>query len=151
VNRSFLSSPAWLRNGVPVLIATAACTFAAGCGGSDDKSSAPVHTVTQTPRHCSGSKVAAERQAQRRKLSRDLVALRRAAATVKGHTENGNAKLDVALDRFSLDVANETLSAHERSDYINRGAAIVAPKCFLCFQTLEAQRPIASGAKLPCD
>jgi hypothetical protein len=149
VNRSFLSSPAWLRNALAVLLAAAACTFVAACGG--DNSSAPTHTVTQTPRHCSGSRVAAERRAQRRTLSRDLVALRRAAATVKGHTENGNAKLDVALDRFSLDVADETLSAHERSDYINRGAAIVAPKCFLCFQTLEAQRPIASGAKLPCD
>ncbi|MFL5945014.1 MAG: hypothetical protein ACJ74D_02750 [Gaiellaceae bacterium] len=150
MNRSSLSSPAWLRKALAVLLAAAACTFVTGCGGGD-KSSAPAHTVTQTPRHCGGSKVAAERRAQRRKLSRDLVALRRAAATVKGHTENGNAKLDVALDRFSLDVADETLSAHERSDYINRGAAIVAPKCFLCFQTLEAQRPIASGAKLPCD
>lgn len=150
MNRSFPSSPAWLRNGIGTLIAAAACAFAAGCGGGDDTSSA-AHTVTQTPRHCSGSKVAAERERQRRRLDRDLVALRRAAATVKGHTENGNAKLDVALDRFSLDVADETLSAHERSDYINRGAAIVAPKCFLCFQTLEAQRPIASGAKLSCD
>ena len=88
---------------------------------------------------------------QRRKLNTDLVLLRRAAKTVKGHTENGNAQLDAALDRFSLDVANETLSAHERSDYINKGAAIVAPKCFLCFQTLESNRPTGAAAKLPCD
>ena len=29
--------------------------------------------------------------------------------------------------------------------------AIVSPKCYLCFQALEANRPIAAGAKLPCD
>jgi hypothetical protein len=107
--------------------------------------------VKETPRQCSGSKVAARRQAQRRRLNSDLALLRRAAATVRTHTQNGNATLDAALDRFSLDVGNETLSAHERSDYINHAAAIVAPKCFICFQTLESNRPIASGAKLPCD
>ena len=57
---------------------------------------------------------------------------------MKGHTQNGNARLDAALDRFSLDVAEESISVHERSDYINRAAAIVAPKCYLCFQALES-------------
>ena len=121
----------------------------AGCGGS--RSPTTIRTVRETPRSCSGSKVAARRQAQRRRLDGDLARLRRAAATVKSHTQNGNATLDAALDRFSLDVGNESLSAHERSDYINHAAAIVAPKCFICFQTLESNRPIASGAKLPCD
>jgi hypothetical protein len=134
-----------------IITAVAACVFAAGCGGGA-KSSAPTIRNTDTvTRNCSGSKVAAQRAAQRRRLNSDLVLLRRAAKTVKGHTENGNARLDAALDRFSLDVAKETLSAHERSDYINRAAAIVAPKCYLCFQTLESNRPIAAGAKLPCD
>ena len=107
--------------------------------------------MKETPRQCSGSKVAARRQAQRRRLNADLARLRRAAATVKRHTQNGNATLDAALDRFSLDVGNETLSAHERSDYINHAAAIVAPKCFICFQTLESNRPTGAAAKLPCD
>jgi len=48
-------------------------------------------------------------------------------------------------------VGKESISVHERSDYINRAAAIVAPKCYLCFQALESNRPIAAGAKLPCD
>jgi hypothetical protein len=134
-----------------VLIAAAACMLA-GCGGGDTNSSTPATGGTpDVKRNCTGSKDAAKRAQQRRRLDADLVLLRRAAKTVKGHTENGNARLDAALDRFSLDVADETLSAHERSDYINKGAAIVAPKCFLCFQTLESNRPIASGAKLPCD
>jgi hypothetical protein len=118
------------------------------CGGS----SAPqVRPIKETKRNCTGSKIAAKRAAQRHVLDVDLRRLRAAAATVRGHTQNGNARLDAALDRFALDVANETLSAHERSDYINRAAAIVAPKCYLCFQALESNRPVASGAKLPCD
>ena len=40
---------------------------------------------------------------------------------------------------------------HERSAYINRAAAIVAPKCYLCFQALESNRPTGAAAKLPCD
>jgi hypothetical protein len=118
------------------------------CGGS----SAPrVQPIKETKRHCNGSKLASQRAAQRTRLERDLRRLRAAAATVKGHTQNGNATLDAALDRFALDVGSETLSAHERSAYINRAAATVAPKCYLCFQALEANRPTGSGAKLPCD
>jgi hypothetical protein len=50
-----------------------------------------------------------------------------------------------------LDVAQPTLPVHERSRLIDRAAAIVSPKCYLCFQALESNRPVASGAKLPCD
>jgi hypothetical protein len=121
---------------------------AAGCGGSATTNLRP---ATDVKRNCTGSKIAAKREAQRRRLNSDLVRLRRAAATVKGYTQNGNAGLNAALDRFSLDVANETLSAHERSDYIDHAAAIVSPKCYLCFQALEANRPTGAAAKLPCD
>jgi len=107
--------------------------------------------ASEPKRNCTGSQIAAEREVQRKRLNGDLVHLRRAASTVKGYTQNGNYALNAALDRFALDVAKETLSAHERSDYINRAAAIVSPKCYLCFQALEANRPIAAGAKLPCD
>jgi hypothetical protein len=121
---------------------------AAGCGGS---AATKLHPIAEPKRNCNGSQIAAKREAQRARLNADLIRLRRGAATVKGYTENGNAALSAALDRFALDVARETLSAHERSDYINRAAAIVSPKCYLCFQALEANRPIAAGAKLPCD
>jgi len=141
--------------GVRVALCVALCAVLAGCGGSSPNS-APTATstirgVAQPNRHCEGSKVATKRARQRRRLNNDLAALRRAAATVTGHTQNGNATLDAALDRFSLDVGEESISVHERSDYINRAAAIVAPKCYLCFQALESNRPIAAGAKLPCD
>ena len=127
------------------------CTVVAGCGGSSTSSTPTIRGVAEPNRHCEGSKIAAKRERERRRLNADLVALRRAAKTVNGHTENGNAKLDVALDRFSLDVGEESISVTERSAYINRAAAIVAPKCFICFQTLESNRPTGAAAKLPCD
>jgi hypothetical protein len=83
-------------------------------------------------------------------LNADLAKLRVAAATLKHHTDRGNPALNAALDRFLLAVAQPTLSVHERSRFIDRAAAIVAPKCYLCFQALEANRPIAGGAKLAC-
>jgi len=106
--------------------------------------------VPERNRHCDGSNNAAKRELQRRKLAADLRRLRVAAATVKGYTQNGNAAINRALDRFELDVAEESIPVHERSRYIDRAAAIVAPHCYLCFQALEANRPLAAGAKLPC-
>jgi hypothetical protein len=123
----------------------------AGCGSGTRPHAASTGPGSDARAQCAGSKVAAARQRARATLNADLRRLRRAAATVHGHTENGNAKLDAALERFSLDVAKPTLPVHERSRYIDHAAAIVAPKCYLCFQTLESNRPIASGAKLPCD
>ncbi len=120
----------------------------AGCGGGPRTET---HAVSQPRRECEGSKIAAQRERARAALNTDLRRLRAAAATVRGHTENGNDRLNAALDRFSLDVAKPTLPVHERSRFIDRAAAIVAPKCYLCFQALEANRPVAAGAKLPCD
>jgi hypothetical protein len=122
---------------------------AAGCGGSNE--TMHLRPVSQPKRNCNGSKVVAKREAQRKRLNADLVRLRRATATVKGYTQNGNDALNAALDRFLLDVANETLSAHERSTYIDHAAAIVSPRCNNCFQALEANRPTGAAAKLPCD
>jgi hypothetical protein len=79
------------------------------------------------------------------------VQLRSAAKTVHRYTQNGNAALNNAVDRFALDVAQPALSAHERSTYIDHAAAIVSPKCYLCFQALEANRPTGAAAKLTCD
>jgi hypothetical protein len=121
----------------------------AGCGG--DSPQQAIRPAKETKRNCTGSKIAAKRVAQRKRLNGDLASLRTAAASVKGHTQNGNAKLDKALDRFAIDVADETLPVTERSSYINHAAAIVAPKCYLCFQALESNRPTGAAAKLPCD
>jgi hypothetical protein len=94
--------------------------------------------------------VAAKRERQRARLNADLRSLETAAATLKRRTEAGNAAINRALDRFLLDVAGESLPVHERSRFIDHAAAIVAPVCYLCFQALESNRPIAVGAKLAC-
>jgi len=119
-----------------------------GCGGS---SAQHIRAAPQLERHCDGSKDAAKRSLQRRQLTADLRRLRLAAATVKGYTQNGNAAINRALDRFELDVAEEFIPVQERSRFIDRAAAIVGPRCYLCFQALEANRPLAAGAKLACD
>jgi hypothetical protein len=130
---------------------------AAGCGGGHPRAAGgptyPVQTVEvqgDPGRSCKGGPKQ-KQVAQRRLLNRDLRQLRRAAATVHGHNENGNAALNKALDRFELDVAQEAISAFERSRFIDLAAAIVAPKCYLCFQALESNRPVAAGAKLACE
>jgi hypothetical protein len=122
------------------------CVALTGCGGS----SGHIRAVPRLDRHCDGSTKAAERELQRRKLTGDLRRLRVAAATVKGYTQNGNAAINRAVDRFELDVAEESIPVRERSRFIDRAAAIVAPRCYLCFQALEANRPLAAGAKLAC-
>ncbi len=130
---------------------------AAGCGGESTGASGgttyAVQTVevqtTGTVRHCHGLSKA-KQQKQRLRLERDLVKLRAAASTVKGYTANGNAAINEALDRFQLDIAQEALPIHQRSRFIDRAAAIVAPRCYMCFQALESSRPIAGGAKLAC-
>jgi hypothetical protein len=128
------------------------CAALAGCGGATQSSDqvGSIRPAAQVNHHCSGSKIAARRQAQRKRLDADLRQLRVATATLKSYTQNGNAAVNTALDRFQLDVATEALSVHERSRYIDRAAAIVAPRCYLCFQALESSRPIAAGAKLAC-
>jgi hypothetical protein len=119
----------------------------AGCGGASH-----ARTTTRQGRpECEGSKVAVERAQARARLNADLARLRVAAATVKRHTEKGNDAINTALDRFMLHVAEPTLPVHQRSRFIDRAAAIVAPKCYLCFQALEANRPTGATAKLPCD
>jgi hypothetical protein len=118
---------------------------AAGCGGTS-------HHATSQPRpECTGSKVAAKRVHARAQLNADLARLRVAAKREKRYTQQGSDALNNALTPFMLHVAQETLPVKERSRFIDRAAAIVAPKCYLCFQALEASRPTGAAAKLLCD
>jgi hypothetical protein len=120
----------------------------AACGGN---ATPPKHATSQPRPACVGAKSAAKRQRARRQLNADLARLRVAAGTVHGYTQQGNNAINAALDRFMLHVSQPTLSVHERSRLIDRAAAIVAPRCYLCFQALEANRPTGATAKLPCD
>jgi hypothetical protein len=119
----------------------------AGCGGATTHA----HATSQPRPECVGAKSAAKRERARRQLNADLLHLRAAAATVHGYTQQGNGATNAALDRFMLHVAQPTLPVRERSRLIDRAAAIVAPRCYLCFQALEANRPTGATAKLTCD
>jgi hypothetical protein len=146
----------WRGLGITLLVALAA--VAAGCGGkASSEGGVPTYAVetvevqgTGAVRQCNGLEKAKQVR-QRRLLQRDLKELRAAAKTMKKYSEDGTPAMNKALDRFSLDIAKEALPAYTRSRYIDRAAAIVGPLCFLCFQTLEDNRPVAAGAKLPCD
>ncbi len=119
--------------------------MAAGCGGTSR------HATSQPRPECTGSKVAAKRVRARAQLNADLARLRVAAKREKRYTQQGGDALNNSLTPFMLHVAQETLPVKERSRFIDRAAAIVAPKCYLCFQALEASRPTGAAAKLPCD
>ncbi len=145
------------RGRAAVVAITLLAGGAAGCGGhtaeEGEGTTYAVETVevqtVATTRNCKGLS-RAKQEVQRLQLERDLRDLRAAAATVKGYTQNGNAALNRALDRFQLDIKQEALPVKARSRFIDLAAAIVAPRCYLCFQALEANRPIAGGAKLAC-
>ena len=109
----------------------------------------PPKAQSAEARKCDGGSQA-QQAAQRRRLDSDLRQLRTAAATMKHYAQDGNAATNKVLDRFMIHIGNEALSAIARNRYIDRAAAIVAPRCYLCFQTLEYNRPLAAGAKLTC-
>jgi hypothetical protein len=145
----------WLR-GVGAATAIAAAGLAAsGCGGQSTHAAATtavtIRPIATTPAvRCKGSPSAAARSRARRRLHTDLRRLAAAVKTMKHYAQDGNAATNAALDRFQVDVAADVLPIHERSRMIDHAAAIVSPKCYLCFQALESNRPIAGGAKLAC-
>jgi hypothetical protein len=131
----------------------------AGCGGEAKQSNSvviktyPVQTVEvqgNQPRHCNGLSKA-KQAVERKRLEQDLQQLRVAIKTIKGQSVYGNPVVNEAVDQFERDVAEEALPVHQRSRFIDLAAAIVAPRCYWCFQVMESNRPIAAGAKLACD
>jgi hypothetical protein len=147
-----------LWRALPLPIVVLLAVVASGCGGGSTSSEPAVTTyavqtvqtpASATPRHCFGLS-RGKQAAQRRRLERDLRELRAAAATMKHYAQDGNPQMNQALDRFEIDVADEALSRFQRNRFIDLAAAIVAPRCYLCFQALEANRPLAAGAKLAC-
>ncbi|MBA3734216.1 MAG: hypothetical protein H0W90_03300 [Actinobacteria bacterium] len=133
----------------------------AGCGGETKQAAQvttaevttyPVETVEvqrDQPRHCKGLSKA-KQAAQRRRLERDLQRLRVVIKTIKRQAEYGNPAVNKALDQFERDITEEALPIHQRARYIDLAAAIVAPRCYWCFEVLESNRPIAGGGKLAC-
>ena len=130
----------------------------AGCGGeamqsnSVDIKTYPVQTVEvqgNQPRNCNGLSKA-KQAVERKRLEQDLQQLRVAIKTIKGQAVYGNTVVNKAVDQFERDVTEEALPIHKRARFIDLAAAIVAPRCYWCFQVMESNRPIAGGSKLAC-
>ena len=59
-------------------------------------------------------------------------------------TLRGNAAVNAATDRFLLDVAKGKVDLLVKNRFIDHAAAALVGSCELCFQALEASRPIPS-------
>ena len=138
-------------------IALASAFAFSGCGGSGGQSSGAGATSTVAPTtttsvdRCKGSKSAAVVRRKVARLNRDLARIRALAAPIQTRTLNGTPALSNGVDRFLLDMADEDVPVLVRSRLIDRAAAAVSPVCEQCFQALEANRPVAGGAKLTCE
>ncbi len=132
------------RCGFAALVLALVC---AGCDGGGEGASI---RSTTTVEKCSGSKNPAVVRRTVAKVKREIGRIRALAAPIKKKTLDGTPALSSALDRFLVDVRDRDIPVHTRSRLIDRAASIVAPVCEQCFQALEANRPIAGGAKLGC-
>jgi hypothetical protein len=125
-------------------LALALVVLAAGCGASAHEVAQP--PSRETPGNCT---IHTPRQrAELRRLQADVAAMRRAAAPVKARTLVGTPATRAATDRFIRHVDASTLPLFVKSRLIDHAAAAVSRACEQCFQWLEADRPVAGGAKL---
>ena len=72
----------------------------------------------------------------------DVVALKRASALPTTSTLKGNAAVNRATDAFLYDVETAPIGNLARNRLIDHAAAALAGSCELCFEALEAERPI---------
>lgn len=115
---------------VRALLVAACVVILAGCGGGAKQAA------------CTSPK---EQQAFAR-LELDLAAIKRAAALPATDTLKGNPAINRATDRFLLDVDTAPIDNLQRNRMIDHAAARLLGSCELCFQALEAERPIVNLA-----
>jgi hypothetical protein len=108
----------------------------AACGGAKKHAAAttPSVTTTRCPR-----KVTARWTAR---LQRDVAAIRSAARRPTTDTLTGNPAINVATDRFLVDVNKAPVDLLVKNRFIDHAAAALVGTCQQCFQALEAGRPI---------
>jgi hypothetical protein len=108
----------------------------AACGGSNKHASATTSSVTTTrcPRQVTAQWTA--------RLQRDVAAIRRAAQRPTKDTLKGNPAINVATDRFLLDVNKAPIDLLVKNRFIDHAAGALVGSCQQCFQALEAGRPI---------
>ena len=80
------------------------------------------------------------------RLELDLAAIKRAAALPATSTLKGNPAINRATDRFLLHVDTAPIDNLQRNRMIDHAAALLVGSCELCFQALEAERPLVNIA-----
>ena len=131
----------------------------AGCGGGSSPRAASAPT-TSIPASTAPSTVhgrpyqppAVETpllRRQKHRLDLDLRRIRRVTAPVKTHTLMGTPRVQSATSDFIDHLDRSALDDLTFNHYLTLAAAAVAPVCDQCFQWLEADRPVAGGAKMP--
>jgi hypothetical protein len=122
---------------------TLLAVLAAGCGsgGNTGDSSTRAATAGHVSKRCA-TRAAVIRRAVAR-IDRDIARIRAAAGTVPASQSNGgNAAVNKATDRFLLDVSTAPITNLRRNRLIDHAASALVGSCELCFQALEANRPI---------
>ncbi len=101
------------------------------------------HSATKLPAvGPSACKLTTRTKAQLAKAQADLVKLRAVAATQGKYTEMGTAAMQVATGRYSDDLVDSQLDPFRVNRLIDLGASVASAYCGICFQMLEANRPI---------
>jgi hypothetical protein len=109
---------------------------AAACGGAKKHAAATASSVTTT--RCP-HQVTARWTAR---LQHDVKAIRRAAERPTKDMLKGNPAINVATDRFLLDVNKAPIDLLAKNRFIDHAAGALVGSCQQCFQALEAGRPI---------
>jgi hypothetical protein len=129
------------------VLATAAVTLlavlAAGCGGGGSGKGRATNAATagHVSKRCAIRAATIKRSLA--KIDRDITRIRTAARTVPtSQSDNGNAAVNKATDAFLLHVSTAPITNLQRNRLIDHAAAALVGSCNLCFQALEANRPI---------
>jgi hypothetical protein len=126
-----------MRGRLIICAVLAVTLVAAGCGGSGKGAPKTAAAGTTSARCKQG--VQARWTAR---LRRDVAAIRRAARLKTTDSLKGNPAVNTATDRFLADVGKAPVDLLAKNRFIDHAAAALAGSCQLCFQALEAERPI---------
>jgi hypothetical protein len=135
-----------MRTGLTWACVVALAVVAAGCGGTKASSTAVPASAQRVTKHCRG--VEPKQLRERKLLERDLAAMRVAAEPLKKLTLMGSPAMQQTTGKFIDDVDRSSLPNLVKSRYYASAGAIVAGVCEQCFQMIEADRPVAGGAKI---
>jgi hypothetical protein len=126
-----------------VVLALLVTLTLAACGAH--KSSAPPATTAQSAAKAEAKAKACKNQAVAlAKIHRDVAQLQAAYKLPTKDKLLGNHAINVATDKFLIDVQLAPISNLQRNRLTDLAMSAIGTHCQQCFQALEANRPIPS-------